>query len=172
MIFVSFQQEKCCADNAKVIDMTQKNKATLMLANEAISRGDHEEFLKHCTEDTHWHFLGDKTLNGKEEVRNWMKEAYREPPVFEVINLIGGGDFVTAIGTISLKDAEGNTTHSSYCDVWRFQQGKLAGLCAFVVETNGETDAGTLQKTIGSPENQVRDGEFVHDLRLPLDETF
>ena len=152
--------------------MTQKNKATLMLANEAISKGDHEGFLKHCTEDTHWHFLGDKILSGKEEVRNWMKEAYREPPVFEVINLIGEGDFVTAIGTISLKDAEGNTTHSSYCDVWRFQQGKLAGLCAFVVETNGETDAGTLQKTIGSPENQVRDGEFVHDLRLPLDETF
>lgn len=152
--------------------MTQKNKATLMLANEAISKGDHEAFLNYCTEDTHWHFLGDKVLNGKEEVRNWMKETYLEPPVFEVINLIAEGDFVTAIGTICLKDADGNSTQNSYCDVWRFQNGKLAALCAFVVETNGEADAGTLQKTIGSTGNQLKDGDFVHDLRLPLDETF
>jgi ketosteroid isomerase-like protein len=152
--------------------MTQKNKATLLLANEAISQGDHEGFLKHCTEDTHWHFLGDKVLSGKEEVRNWMKEAYLEPPVFEVINLIGEGDFVTAIGTISLKDAEGNTTHSSYCDVWRFQNGKMAALCAFVVEASGEIDGGTLQKLVGNQENQVKEDAVVHDLRLPLDETF
>ena len=34
------------------------------MANEAIARGDFEGFLLHCTDDTVWNFLGEKTLKG------------------------------------------------------------------------------------------------------------
>lgn len=98
-------------------------------------RGDNERFLAYCTDDTVWHFLGDQTLNGKQAVRDYMAKAYIEPPQFDVQHLIAEGDFVTAIGKISMKDGSGQVVNYDYCDVWRFRGGKMAELKAFVIET-------------------------------------
>jgi len=114
--------------------MAESNKEILVKANAAISEGDYEGFLSHCTDNTEWTFIGDKTLQGKEAVRQWMATNYVEPPKFMVENLIAGEDYVTAIGKISLKDKDGKTAQYSYCDVWRFQNGKMAGLKAFVIK--------------------------------------
>jgi ketosteroid isomerase-like protein len=103
-------------------------------ANAAVTVGDNEGFLAYCTEDTQWTFVGDTTLHGKEAVRQYMEKAYIEPPKFMVENLIGEGDFVTAIGKISMKDEKGKMKHYSYCDVWRFRDGKMAELKAYVIE--------------------------------------
>lgn len=78
-----------------------------------------------CTEDTRWTFLGDSTLDGKEAVRQWTSDTYREP-AFTVHRMIAEGDFVAAIEEITLKDEDGKTTHNSYCDVWRFQDGSAS----------------------------------------------
>jgi ketosteroid isomerase-like protein len=110
-------------------------KEILENANAAITAGDHEGFLSFCTEDTEWTFVGDQTLRGKEAVRQYMKKAYMEPPKFMVENLIAEGDFLTAVGKISMKNEEGETVDYSYCDVWRFRDGKMAELQAFVIET-------------------------------------
>lgn len=112
------------------------NKATLQKANTAVAAGDNEGFLLFCTEDTEWTFVGDKTLQGKEAVRQYMAKAYLEPPKFMVENLIAEGEFVTAIGKISMKDEEGKMTDYSYCDVWHFRDGKMAGLKAFVIKVS------------------------------------
>jgi ketosteroid isomerase-like protein len=113
--------------------MSQDCKAILQQANAAIVAGDHEGFLRFCTEDTQWNFIGERTLQGKEAVRCYMAETYKEPPKFEVHELIGAAEFVTAIGEITLKDAAGNPVRHAYCDVWRFRDGKLAELRAFVI---------------------------------------
>ena len=114
--------------------MSLANKNVLLKANAAITEGDNEGFLTSCTEDVKWEFVGDQVLNGKEAVRAYLKKEYVEPPKFEVENLIAEGDFVTAIGKISLKDESGKVTHYSYCDVWRFHDGKMAELKAFVIQ--------------------------------------
>ena len=114
--------------------MSEKHKATLQQANQAISRGDFDGFLSHSTEDTEWTFVGEQTLAGKAAVREWMVNTYRVPPRFRVDQLVAEGDFVVAMGEITLKDDSGNDTHHSYCDVWRFQDGKMAALRAFVVD--------------------------------------
>lgn len=114
--------------------MTDTHKATLQKANAAITQGDYEGFLAHCTEDTVWHFIGDRSLDGKEAVRAWMATAYQEPPVFEVHRLVAEDDIVTAIGEIALKDDNGEAKRHAYCDVWRFRDGQLAELHAFVIE--------------------------------------
>ncbi|UHG94455.1 nuclear transport factor 2 family protein [Spirosoma oryzicola] len=114
--------------------MSETNKAVLEKANAAVTKGDNEGFLAHCTEDTQWVFVGEQTLQGKEAVRQWMATAYAEPPVFMVEQLIAEGDFVTAIGRINLKDETGVTIPYSYCDVWRFSEGKMAELKAFVIK--------------------------------------
>ena len=114
--------------------MSEKNKAILTQANAAIVKGDYEGFLSHCADDVEWTFVGDKTLKGKEAVRQYMKATYVEPPSFRVDQLIAEGDFVTALGDIELKDEAGDRVHSAYCDVWRIRGDKLAELKAFVVE--------------------------------------
>ncbi len=113
----------------------ENNKAVLEKANAAITKGDYEGFLSFCTEDTEWTFVGDQTLQGKQAVRQYMATTYREPPKFLVENLIAGEEFVTALGQISLPDEDGKTVDYSYCDVWRFRDGKMAALKAFVIPT-------------------------------------
>lgn len=115
--------------------MSQAHKDTLEKANAAVTKGDHEGFLAFCTDDTKWTFVGERTLEGKAAVRAYMKETYQEPPRFQVERMIAEGDYLTAVGEISLKDEAGETTHYAYCDVWRLEGGKLAELHAYVVET-------------------------------------
>lgn len=115
--------------------MPLNNKLILQKANAAIAGGDYEGFLSYCTEDTEWIFIGDETLKGKEAVKAYMTKAYIEPPIFDVEQLIAEGEFVTAIGKISLKNEQGKLIHYAYCDVWRFSNGKMAQLKAFVIES-------------------------------------
>lgn len=114
--------------------MTQSNRQLLETANAAIAEGNFEGFLALCTEDTQWTFEGDTTLSGKAAVRQWMKTSYKEPPRFQVHRTIAEGDFVVALGDIILKDEGGKPVQHAYCDVWRFREGKMAELHAFVVE--------------------------------------
>lgn len=110
-----------------------KNKTILQTANEAVAKGNYEGFLAFCTEDTKWNFVGGQTLEGKEEVRQYMKDTYLEPPKFHIETIIEDGDFVVVVGEISLKNATGSYDHFDYCDYWRFDNGKMAALKAFVV---------------------------------------
>ncbi|GGF18132.1 hypothetical protein GCM10011383_32030 [Hymenobacter cavernae] len=100
----------------------------------AIKAGDYEGFLSFCTDDTEWTFVGQQTLHGKEAVRNWMATAYEKPPTFLVKHFIAEDDFVTALGTITLPDEEGTEADHAYCDIWRFRDGKMAELTAFVIK--------------------------------------
>ncbi|WP_294309420.1 nuclear transport factor 2 family protein [uncultured Chryseobacterium sp.] len=111
------------------------NKEILQTANECIVKEDYEGFLDYCTEDIEWIFVGDRTLKGKNEVREYMHEVYFEPPVFNTEILIEEGDFVSVMGEISLKNQSGTYDHFSYCDNWRFENGKMAVLKAYVIKT-------------------------------------
>jgi uncharacterized protein (TIGR02246 family) len=113
--------------------MTDADKATLERANAAIAAGDHETFLSLCTDDTVWTFVGDTTITGKDELRRWMADAYQDPPRFDVHRMVAEGDTVVAIGEITTKGDDGNDVRNEYCDVWRFRDGKMAELRAFVV---------------------------------------
>lgn len=89
--------------------------------------------------------MGDKTLKGKEAVRQDLAITNREPPEFTVTHLIAEGDFVTALGDIIIKDEDGKAVHHSYCDVWRFRGDKMVELNAFVIKTEvkDETSSAT-----------------------------
>lgn len=115
--------------------MSEKNKSILEKGNAAIAEGDNEGFLSFCADDTQWTFVGDRTLKGKEAVRQYMATTYLEPPKFTVDNSIAEGDFLTILGDITLKDEDGKAIHHSYCDVWRFRDGKIVELKAFVIKT-------------------------------------
>jgi uncharacterized protein len=122
--------------------MSEKHKVILLEGNAAIAEGNNEVFLSHCADDTEWTFVGDRTLKGKEAVRRYMAEAYVEPPKFTVEHLIAEGDFLTAVGEITLTDKDGQATNYSYCDVWRFRGDKIVELRGFVIKTEAKDETG------------------------------
>jgi ketosteroid isomerase-like protein len=111
-----------------------KNATILHKANEFVKKGNYENFLVYCTQDTKWVFVGERILEGRDKVREYMKEFYLEPPVFTVEKTIEDGSYVTVTGEITLKAANGTYNYYDYCDVWRFENGKIAELKAFVIE--------------------------------------
>jgi len=113
-----------------------KNATILQQANEFVKKGNYESFLTYCTKDTKWFFVGERILEGKDKVRQYMREFYLEPPVFTVEKTIEEGSYVTVMGEITLKAADGAYNHYDYCDVWRFEDGKIAELKAFVIKRN------------------------------------
>jgi uncharacterized protein (TIGR02246 family) len=114
--------------------MSDSNKAVLRSANAAIDAGDTEGFLTFCTDDIVWTAVGEMTLRGKAAVRKWMATAYSEPPQYTVEEVIAEGDFVIALGHIMVKDGDGHPIRHAYSDVWRFREGKMAELRAFVIK--------------------------------------
>lgn len=63
-----------------------------------------------------------------------MKEFYWEPPVFTVDTTVEKDNFVIVTGQITLKSKDGADTYYDYCDVWKFENGKMAGVKAYVIE--------------------------------------
>lgn len=123
------------SENLKLKKTTNmKNTSILVNANEHVKKGEYEAYLSYLTEDTKWVFVGERTLLGKEAVRQYIKEFYLAPPVFDMEKAIEEGDFVTATGNISLKNVNEEYDHYIYCDIWRFNNGKIAELKAFVIE--------------------------------------
>ena len=115
--------------------MSERNKTILREANAAVARGDNEGFLSFCADDIEWTTIGEETLKGKDALRQWITTTYVEPPTFTVTHLIAEGEFLTALGEITVKDKDGKGTHYTYCDVWRFRGEKMVELKAFVIET-------------------------------------
>ncbi|MGB9991576.1 nuclear transport factor 2 family protein [Pseudoduganella rhizocola] len=114
--------------------MPDGHKAILIAANAAISAGDHEGFLAFCDENIEWSTVGGETLHGKDAVRSWMKTEYIRPPEFNVHELIADGDLLAALGEIVVQDEAGQRALHAYCDVWRFKDGKMVELRAFVIK--------------------------------------
>ncbi len=118
--------------------MSELNKSILQQANAAVRAGDNEGFLAFCTEDIVWSTVGGETLRGKEAVRDWMRKEYVSPPEFDLRHMVAEGDFVVALGAITSKDADGRPVPNAYSDVWRFRDGKMAELNAYVVPVGGQ----------------------------------
>ncbi len=106
--------------------------------NAAFAEGSTEGFLSFCAEDVQWTMVGDKTVKGKDAIRQWMASMDSEPPKFTVNNVIAEGDFVTAHGDVTMKGKDGKTVPYAYCDIYRFRDGKIVELSAFVIKTEAK----------------------------------
>ncbi|WP_051880014.1 hypothetical protein [Epilithonimonas lactis] len=60
-------------------------------------------------------------------------ENHIQPPRSEMEQPIGENDALTAVGRISLFNALSGWTEYNDCDVWRFKNGKMPELKAFVI---------------------------------------
>jgi uncharacterized protein (TIGR02246 family) len=122
--------------------MSAKNKEIIEKVNAAFAANNLEGFLSFCTDDVQWIMVGDKSVKGKDAIRQWMLSmGTQEPPKFTVTNILAEGDFVTLHGDMTMKDKDGKTVPYSYCDVYRFRGDKIAELRAFVIKTEAKSEA-------------------------------
>lgn len=119
--------------------MSERNKEIVEKVNSAFLEGNFEGFLSFCAEDVEWTIVGDRTVKGREAIREWMRTMAaenQEPPKFTVVDpMIAEGDLVAARGDMTMKDKEGKAGQYSYCDIYRFVNDKIVELTSFVVKT-------------------------------------
>ncbi len=114
--------------------MSERNKAIIQKVNDAFARNDVEAFLSHCADEFEWTMVGDKPIKGKDGIRQFMAKAPAQPPQFTVNTVIADGDYVTAIGDMTMNE-NGQVVPYAYCDVWRFKGDRIVELKAFVIKT-------------------------------------
>ena len=124
--------------------MSEKNKAIIEKINAAFAENNYEGFLDFCADDAQWTIVGDRSVKGKDAIRQWMKsmaEENSEPPKFTVNNVFAEGDLVAAYGDMTMKEKDGKTGQYSYCDIYRFRDDKIIELNSFVVKTQPKAEA-------------------------------
>jgi ketosteroid isomerase-like protein len=118
--------------------MSAKNKEIVEKINAAFAEGSIEGFLSFCSEDVEWTIVGDRTVKGKEAIRQWMASMKMEAPKFTVYSVIADGDLVASDGDMTMKDKDGKVVPYAYCDVYRFRNGRIVQLRSFVVKTESK----------------------------------
>jgi len=122
--------------------MSQENKEIVEKVNASFMEGNSEEFLSFCSEDIKWTMIGEKHVEGKQAIRDWMKEMEgMEPPKFTVTNLIAEGETVVCAGDMTMNDKDGKAVPYGYCDIYHFRDGKIAELSSFVVKSERAADS-------------------------------
>ncbi len=121
--------------------MSEKNKEIVEKANALLAEGKTEEFLLLCADDVEWTILAETPSNmkGREAIRKFMASSQgQDPPKFTVDNVIADGEFVVANGDMTMKSKEGETVPYAYCDMYTFEDGKIAELRTFMNKTQAE----------------------------------
>jgi ketosteroid isomerase-like protein len=123
--------------------MSAGNREIVEKVNAAFAENSVEGWLGFCADDVEWTIVGEKSVKGKEAIRNWMASMDIEPPKFTVARIIAEGDSVVAHGNMTMKDKEGKTAPYAYCDVYRFRNNKIVELLSFVVKTEPKFETTT-----------------------------
>ena len=66
-----------------------------------------EGFLALCANDVEWTMVGDRTVKGKDGIREFMTSMPMQPPTFTVSDVIAEGDFVMAHGDMRMMKTAG-----------------------------------------------------------------
>lgn len=116
--------------------MSEQNKEIVKKVDASFENHDLEDFLEYCAEDIEWTMVGEKTTSGKDAVREWMTSMEgHEAPKINSRNMIAEGERVAAHGEMMMKNESGETVNYTYCDIYRFRDGKISELTSFVVKT-------------------------------------
>jgi ketosteroid isomerase-like protein len=114
-------------------------KQILTDANAAIAGGDHEGFLRYCSEDIEWEVVGERTFHGKPAVREYLVSDGSSLTRFTVTEMIAEGDLLTVLGDLFSDGEDGTEVRNAYCDVWRFRGDEMVQLRAFVIPVGTDT---------------------------------
>jgi len=121
--------------------MSARNKDIVEKVNASFAEGGVEGFLSFCADDVTWTIVGDKTVKGKNAIREWMASMQMETPKFTVEKVFAADDFAAAHGEMTMKDKDGKTVPYAFCDIYRFRDGKIVELSSFVIKTETKAES-------------------------------
>lgn len=107
------------------------NQDIFVEANKALAEGEYEKFITYCAEDIKWINVGGSAFNGKAETLKYISSAY-DDLTFTTENHITEKDIVVEFGQITF-EKNGDTKESSYCDIWKFENGMITHVKSFVI---------------------------------------
>ncbi len=117
--------------------MSDKYKEIVRQVDAAFGANNVEGFLELCAEDVKWEIIGDKTVAGKNAIRQFAASmGGMIPPKIENRRIIADGDSVAAHGTVTMTNETGENTAYDYCDIYRFQDDKIIELLSYVIKND------------------------------------
>lgn len=111
------------------------NKDTYKKTLKLFSKGKLEKFENRLANDVQWHLHGYKTLEGKEEVKEFLYSMPWDQYTFITRNLLFDGNSAVVEGTCQIEDG-GEVQEHFYCDVYKFNDDDLvAEMASYFVFT-------------------------------------
>lgn len=109
---------------------------------EAFSKGNFEFSYSFLTDDIKWNIVGDKILNGKEEVIEFCNQTSdyfkTVKTIFKTDNIIIDSERIAVNGSAQFINKENKTTEVSSCDIYIFENEKLKEITSYCIMTNNE----------------------------------
>jgi len=103
--------------------------------NDSFMKGNTEGFLEHCADDVVWRMVGDKSITGKDAIREFMASTGGELPDFTIEKVIADGNSAVSYGNMTMKNKDGATVPYAWCDVYTFRDGTIATMDSYVIKT-------------------------------------
>ncbi|SOC81046.1 Ketosteroid isomerase-related protein [Salinimicrobium sediminis] len=89
--------------------------------NEAFSKNDQDFILNNMTEDIIWDFIGERKVEGKEAVKEFMKPMEKvETLELELEQIITHGRTAAANGRMKIREASGEIKSFGFADFYVF----------------------------------------------------
>ena len=108
--------------------------------DETFKNNDIDGFLSYCADDVKWWIVGEKTVTGKDAIKEFMRSNTGSVPEFKTVRLFGDGDFVHSEGEMQMKDDGGKEVPYRYCDTYQFRDGKVVELVSYLISTAKESE--------------------------------
>lgn len=121
--------------------MRSKLSKIVAKADEALVYNNPEDFLSLCAEEMIWRMVGDKTVNGKDEIRKWLAIGIENegnvssPPKIHITTIIEENDCVVSYGEMELPQNNTNKIKYTYCGIYRFRKDKIIELTSYVIRS-------------------------------------
>ncbi|HZG23363.1 MAG TPA: nuclear transport factor 2 family protein [Chitinophagaceae bacterium] len=101
--------------------------------SEEFAKGNLEFSAIYLADDIKWNILGNSPITGKDQVLEVSKMLQLESfPVITIKNTVAEGDYVVVESTGEAKTKKGKPYNQTYCDVFRFNDGKLQEITTYL----------------------------------------
>jgi len=113
--------------------METTNNQLLVEISEEFAKGNLEFASAYLADDIKWNILGDNPIIGKKEVLEVSKMLQLESfPVITLKNIVPERDYVYIETTGKVKTRNGKPYNQTYCDVFKFKDGKLKEITTYL----------------------------------------
>ena len=113
--------------------MKTTNSQLQIKISEKFAEGNFEFAETYLADDIKWNILGENSITGKQQVLEVSKMLHLESfPIITIKNIIAEGNYVVIESTGEATTKKGKQYNQTYCDVFRFNEGKLKEVTTYL----------------------------------------